>query len=1631
MSSTTSGTYNKTKYMGTTKANYQDWKRDLDAVLSSHPDKLLTVVQDGTLAKSVQLKLKMNYKTLGEAWNDDTNEEYVNEYDSTAYHIIITSISCTTTLKTIEREFGEAKEGQSAYARICGDWTVGDDTTTGDLIQKDKDRAEHIRQGAQSGSLNHMTAYVETLLAHEKELESTEYKHTDAVITNHVLDALSKHDLSYVRGFKGTHAGNSDWNKDFGKTWKMLKNDLKDADTTNDGNAHSEATDILATKTKTDAQTDVLAGLLHQVSVLTTEVKKMQGERRGGTSTYKPCTDCGFLHPGTCVGKALSKGTITVEEAAKTFSKARDPKSAALAAQAKYETHQGIKKDTTTDEFKPRKTVNLCVTTTPSGDDNLPAAMKTYPDDSPDLDKAGGVASPTLPESDMTADYLPGPNDDSTPDGLAGDEGFLHPQVGVLAASSRAKPERIGSMTIDSSGAIRAHESRTRGEPASGGFIVPGQTPDAQELAPSVANRGSPQIVQDQLWPRSENLTVGDARAGVLKFDTQAEDTILSSASYFPDGVNTDVRLELTTITTGGPRTHTRGCGTACVLLADGTRLVIKNAHLYPGNANVVATRKINATLDPDVGMRLPGGDILPFDAGYCAAYITPATEDAYLSRYQTTSIDEDTPRHPETVAAILATGVHFGGVTGGARSTAGNREHSAEELGQLYKTRTALGARQLKALPDTTNAPTALSSIPQLPSNDHDSLRANMRKIPTKARETPRTRVVCFDLQGPFEKSKHGNNRYCVNFYVYDDDDDEHELRQWHLDFLKTKDEFPDRLTTFLDSGDYRTYQLFTDNEAVLNSATVKRVLKRRRMKPMRNSCEYEPWQNPAERPWQTLSAGSREFQLRGFGDEPDCDPETYWPYTHQQVADVHNATHGAGGAKGRITHLRTPFCLAYARVPPSRRTGKLAPQAEACIHLGYSRTKPGYVLEVIEGPRKGKVITSSQVKFRESVFPMRGAWRTDDREDAKWLWDDLARVDDDDSDDGVMPDLVGPDYGSDSDSDSDDDDDGALQDRTSGPDDDDDDGDGGGAADEGASRRNTRSTAALGDWRQVYTALDKGRADGTINVYATRTRKDDGAPTNFRQIAKIPDIEERNAWYRAHYSETDGLFDRPDVLRAIPTPPSITGEQLLHLHTIYTVKKDGRRKARTVLGAGKDRIGELGASYGRTYSPTARETTLRTLCALAATTGMRIRGGDITQAYAQADWPAGMRKLHSHMPSGYHTHYDGIHHCCEVGNLYGHPVAGRNWYKRLVRHMLDDGFKQSKHDPCCFIKTVDGETLYVIVYVDDIIRFCTWDSKLDDEFAQKFSAVFDWTDFGTDLHDYLAIRMRQTKGTVELDMQKYIEDMADEFFPGGTHHAYTVPADTDLPNVVYKASVAKDETHVGTDIDTRFRRITMKLLYLGRQVRPDIAIAIALLTRVQAWPTPDLLLRAERVLIYAIGTKHLKLTYTTTDTQDTTLHMAPRVVTAEGAADSTFALAHSTSGYVFKLANAAISWIAKKQDTIALSPYEAEIVAGNLAACEGVGLRGFLEEIGHKQTKPTTLYMDNSAAIDLAHDPVRHEKAKHIARKDLFIRELVENRVVNPVKIHTSKNVADALTKPLEKQAFQKHRSALLGHG
>ena len=74
-------------------------------------------------------------------------------------------------------------------------------------------------------------------------------------------------------------------------------------------------------------------------------------------------------------------------------------------------------------------------------------------------------------------------------------------------------------------------------------------------------------------------------------------------------------------------------------------------------------------------------------------------------------------------------------------------REMDTDALGRLYAQRTGLGVRALKALPDCTNAPKGLVSLPDAPRSDHAHMRANMDVIAHGATGTRFDRWIFFDL--------------------------------------------------------------------------------------------------------------------------------------------------------------------------------------------------------------------------------------------------------------------------------------------------------------------------------------------------------------------------------------------------------------------------------------------------------------------------------------------------------------------------------------------------------------------------------------------------------------------------------------------------------------------------------------------------------------------------------------------------------------------------------------------------------------------------------------------------------------------------------------------------------------------
>ncbi|MCO5569477.1 hypothetical protein L7F22_023189 [Adiantum nelumboides] len=95
------------------------------------------------------------------------------------------------------------------------------------------------------------------------------------------------------------------------------------------------------------------------------------------------------------------------------------------------------------------------------------------------------------------------------------------------------------------------------------------------------------------------------------------------------------------------------------------------------------------------------------------------------------------------------------------------------------------------------------------------------------------------------------------------------------------------------------------------------------------------------------------------------------------------------------------------------------------------------------------------------------------------------------------------------------------------------------------------------------------------------------------------------------------------------------------------------------------------------------------------------------------------------------------------------------------------------------------------------------------------------------------------------------------------------------------------------------------------------------------------------------------------------------------------------STSGFCFMLGSSCISWLSKKQPTVATSSCEAEYRAIFTATVECVWLRRLMADLGVGQDTANIIYTDSQSALAVARNPVFHARTKHIEVHYHYVRE------------------------------------------
>ncbi|GKE07678.1 putative ribonuclease H-like domain-containing protein, partial [Tanacetum coccineum] len=113
-------------------------------------------------------------------------------------------------------------------------------------------------------------------------------------------------------------------------------------------------------------------------------------------------------------------------------------------------------------------------------------------------------------------------------------------------------------------------------------------------------------------------------------------------------------------------------------------------------------------------------------------------------------------------------------------------------------------------------------------------------------------------------------------------------------------------------------------------------------------------------------------------------------------------------------------------------------------------------------------------------------------------------------------------------------------------------------------------------------------------------------------------------------------------------------------------------------------------------------------------------------------------------------------------------------------------------------------------------------------------------------------------------------------------------------------------------------------------------------------------------------------------------------------------------------------ISWQCKKQTVVDNSTTEAEYVAASSCYSQVLWIQNQLLDYGYNFMH-TKIYIDNNSTICIVKNPVFHSKTKHIEIRHHFIRDSNEKKLIQMIKIHTDKNVADLLTKVFDVSKFQ----------
>ncbi|CAL2256766.1 unnamed protein product [Prunus armeniaca] len=282
--------------------------------------------------------------------------------------------------------------------------------------------------------------------------------------------------------------------------------------------------------------------------------------------------------------------------------------------------------------------------------------------------------------------------------------------------------------------------------------------------------------------------------------------------------------------------------------------------------------------------------------------------------------------------------------------------------------------------------------------------------------------------------------------------------------------------------------------------------------------------------------------------------------------------------------------------------------------------------------------------------------------------------------------------------------------------------------------------------------------------------------------------------------------------------------------------------------------------------------------------------------------------------------------------------------------------GFEENIADQCIYLKTCGSRFIFLVLQVGDILLAIN-DHNLLKDTKELLSNNFEIKDLGEVVFVLgIEIQRGRAQGLLSMSQKTYIERILKRFDMSMCFGQKVPLAKGDLKKEHYPKSKEEEEKMR----NKRYASLVGSIMYAQVCTRPDPALCISKMGIFQSNPGMQHWIAGKKILRYVQRTKAYMLIYRCTEN----LELVGYVGANFGKAEDDYI---STSGFLFKMAGAAVAWKTAKQSGVSSSTIFSKYIAFYKATSHAVWLRNFIKDIKvvDSISRPIRIYNDNTAAV------------------------------------------------------------------